>query len=153
MAVAPGQSERIASNRPLQRCSAATAGGSVDGQSSGRNTSGVQPDVTAGGLVSLRQCSCRPRHGKITAASGNNTRVPCAKRDVLPTRTAHNQRVSDRAENCGERVAVGVARCSEQRNAARLGQGGDEEDVRNDGVSSRSCSSTQKVEGFNVVAV
>ena len=89
------------------------------GQSSGRNTSGVQPDVTAGGLVSLRQCSCRPRHGKITAASGNNTRVPCAKRDVLPTRTAHNQRVSDRAENCGEMVAVGVARCSEQRNAAQ----------------------------------
>ena len=30
---------------------------------------------------------------------------------------------------------------------------GGEEDVRNDGASSRSCSSTQKVEGFNVVAV
>ena len=58
LTVAPEQPERIASNRPLQRCSAATAGGSVDGQSSGRNTSGVQPDVTAGGLVSLRQCSC-----------------------------------------------------------------------------------------------
>ena len=52
----------------------------------------------------------RPRHGKITAASGSNTRVPCAKRDVLPIRTAQNQRVSDRADNCGKRVAVGVAR-------------------------------------------
>ena len=51
----------------------------------------------------------RPRHGKITAASGSNTRVPCAKRDVLPIRTAQNQRVSDRAENCGKGVAVGVA--------------------------------------------
>ena len=30
---------------------------------------------------------------------------------------------------------------------------GGEEDVRNDGASSRSCSPRQKVEGFNVVAV
>ena len=52
----------------------------------------------------------RPRNGKITAASGSNIRVPCAKRDVLPICTAQNQRISDRADNCGERVAVGVAR-------------------------------------------
>ena len=31
----------------------------MDGQSSGRNTSGVQPDVTAGGLVSLRHVLLR----------------------------------------------------------------------------------------------
>jgi hypothetical protein len=30
---------------------------------------------------------------------------------------------------------------------------GGEEDVRNDGASGGSCSSRQKVEGFNVVAV
>ena len=52
----------------------------------------------------------RTRHGKITAASGSNARVPCAERDVLPIRTTQNQRVSDRAENCGKKVAVGVAR-------------------------------------------
>ena len=58
--------ERIASNRPLQRCSVAITGGGMNGQSSGWNTSGVQLDVTAGGLVSLR-------HMLLRGAASNRT--------------------------------------------------------------------------------
>ena len=39
-----------------------------------------------------------------------------------------------------------------QHSEAWTARGG-EDDVRNDGASSGSCSSRQKVEGFNVVAV
>ena len=78
--------------------SVAAARGSVDGQGSGRNTSGVQPDVTAGGLVSLRHVLLR---GAVSSAT--------------------------------------------QRDLDRVGGG--EEDVRNDGASSRSGSVRQKVGG------
>ena len=43
----------------------------------------------------------------------------------------------------------GAASSATQRDLDR----GGEEDVRNDGASGGSCSSRQKVEGFNVVAV
>ena len=52
----------------------------------------------------------RPRNEDFDAAQGNKTRVPCAERDALPTRTAQNQKVSFRAELVRERVVekVGV---------------------------------------------